>query len=1293
MSPRFRYRIPLARMAAVALALAGVVALATPARAVVHNVVLGAPYAAASFMGATTAWSYSGSGSWHKTYPGPKAELYIDPAVTFGTSISVDDIASITYHTRNHANVVPVEYYMAVYTKGPGSPPYAHGWYEQRLNAEPYLKTVQPYTPVYDVWNEWTTGGSDPLTFTDHNNAGNAGFYGAPTLADLHAGAITWSTWPGNPTGGSASATPIDYGSQDVLYLSFQTGTGWAAFDGQLDAITVALTNGDSYVIDLELISEPFYVDDDWAGTGVGMQVAPGKWFGYNAFAKIQDAVSFISPGGIIHVAAGTYTEQVVVDGKNVSILGAGRAATTILSPALLTASFTTSAVNKPVVFVKNTGYVEIRDLTVDANGAGNANNRIQGVAYWNAGGQLMDCDVVRVRNTPFDGVQAGVGVFGGTNTVGYALEVGGTNIVDFQKNGTVFTGTGYTVNMHDCTVTGAGPTGITAQNGIQFSGGAGGTVTNCDVSGAYYTGASFTATGHLFYAGTTVDVSDGTVTGCQSGTYYIDTNGQMSDMETNTPFGGGIGAWGVVAYNSSTTLAHEARTGGGPARPLPQPYDESGAASRSPEHATASLVTVTLEGGCLTGPGTAGSEGVEAYTEGGGLAVNVTEMEITNWGYGILADGTSGGPAVDANHNAITGNLTAGYQGGLGTHSAEDNWWGNAGGPGVGGANPVVGTVDATPWLIAGTDLAPGCGFLAPPDNSVTPVPPVTCVTPANPCVAVPVDISRTNSTGMRAFSVGIQLSAGLTLCAPVDEGTYLSSIGLTQFQVLNNGGGSYTIDAAILGVPCGATAATGTLFTLHVGSLLPSATGTVSVTSVILRDCANAPIAGSPGAAASVTIDNTAPANIAALAASQQLTGNDADGTTKVNLSWPAVEAGASVEVWRKGFGSHPEYDDGTGSAPPPPVGYPPAGWTLAGTVTGPTTFADETTARDFYYYVAYVKDPCGNVSLVSNRTNGTLNYHLGDVQPVALLRGNNLVNTSDMSDLGFNYGVSLVFNDPLNYLDVGPTTDFSTSARPTTDNVVQFEDLMMFAINYGVVSGPGLAARPAGKEGPDEVEIAVPELPAVGQTFAVGLRLSTPGTVKGVSAQLAFDPAIVEPAGVEAGELLAAQHVPSVVLSSGPGNVDAVVLGEGQTVRGSGVLARALFRVRANGDAAIRLSGVIARDRDNRKLELGVRSGGVAAGLPARTSLGPVFPNPIREEATIELSLREEASVSLDVFDLTGRRVGTILDGVQPAGVRLVRWDGRGSHGAGLAPGIYILRLQAGDLRQSRRVMLVH
>src|SRR4029077_8145366 len=291
--------------------------------------------------------------------------------------------------------------------------------------------------------------------------------------------------------------------------------------------------------------------------------------------------------------------------------------------------------------------------------------------------------------------------------------------------------------------------------------------------------------------------------------------------------------------------------------------------------------------------------------------------------------------------------------------------------------------------------------------------------------------------------------------------------------------------------------------------------------------------------------------------------------------------------------------------GAVPSAPMYPPPGTWTLAGTVTGPTTLADGTTLRDFYYYVAFVKDACGNVSSVSNETGGTLNYHLGDVIPLA--GGNNQVNTADISNLGFNYGITLAFNDPLNYLDVGPTTDFTVSGRPTTDNRVQFEDLVMFSINYGQVSAPAFAARPAAPSGADAVALHVPELPAVGETFAVGVELSSAGTVKAVSVQLGYDPAVVEPAGVEAGELLSAQHVPSMVLSSGPGDVDAVVLGNGVTITGSGEMARARFRVKARGDAAIRMATVMARDKDNRALSLGALSSPGGTTLPAGTALG--------------------------------------------------------------------------------------
>ena len=1085
---------------------------------------------------------------------------------------------------------------------------------------------------------------------------------------------ISGNTW-GPPQNQGAeialinSSTPVDY--PNLIALSNANNNAY------ISAQWVGGENGRATA----------YVDDSAAPGGFGSIAAP--------YQTVGAGVANTLTSGTVQVAAGSYTEQVVV-GKNMSIQGAGVALTTIQSPLVLTTFFTTPGPNNnyPVVVAQNSTDIRIRDLTVDGAGRGSGNYRFQGIGFWNAGGKILNCDVLGIRETPFNGNQHGVAVYANNNTGGpYALEVGLSNLTDWQKNGTVLAGSGLTVNMHDCVVTGQGATGLNAENGIQVSGVTAGSITNCAVSGCYYTGPSVTATGHLFFGPGSVNVTGGSVTGCQAGTYYIDASGTMANTNTTTPVGGGIGSWGVVTYNSSASIVAQMRTGdAGQVRPVAQPWDDGGAAfARTSTNATNSLVTLNINGGCITGPGTAASNGVDIYTEGGGLAVNVTNMEISNWGYGIAADGTSGGPAVNANHNAITGNITGGYFGGLGSHLAEFNWWGNAGGPGVGGANPVVGVVDVTPRLIAGTDANAGCGFAPPADNTITPVAPLVCVTPANPCVDVPVNIARTTSDGLRAFSVDVLLSSGLTICAPVDEGSYLSSVGGTQFQVLNNGGGSYTIDCSILGLPCGATAATGTLFTLHLGSLLPSATGTVTITAITLRDCANAGVAGTAGAPASISIDNTAPAAIAVLAAAQQRTGNDADGTTKINVSWPAVEAGASVLVYRKGFGFYPEYDDAGGAAPATPS-YPPVGWTLAGTVTGPVSFADETTVRDFYYYVAFVKDACGNISAVSNRTGGTLNYELGDVQPVAVLRGNNLVNTADVSNLGINYGITLVFNDALNYLDVGPTTDFSVNARPTTDNRVQFEDLMMFAINYGQVSSPAMVAKPAGKEGSEQLELGVPELPAVGETFAVSLTLSSPGTVKGVSVQLAYDPAIIEPAGVEAGELLTGQHVPSVVLSASSGNVDAALLGTGEAIAGRGELARALFRVKARGDAGIRMASVLARDKDNRALALGSLSTPAGNVAPARTALGMAFPNPFENDMTIELALRHESEVTLDVYDLSGRRVANVLNGTQPAGMRLVKWDGRGERGVRLAPGIYLMRLDADGVRQTRRVMLV-
>jgi hypothetical protein len=325
---------------------------------------------------------------------------------------------------------------------------------------------------------------------------------------------------------------------------------------------------------------------------------------------------------------------------------------------------------------------------------------------------------------------------------------------------------------------------------------------------------------------------------------------------------------------------------------------------------------------------------------------------------------------------------------------------------------------------------------------------------------------------------------------------------------------------------------------------------------------------------------------------------------------------------------------------------------------------------------------------MSAISNQTGGTLNYHLGDVAPSG---GDNKVLTVDVSDLGFNYGATLSpASDPLNYLDVGPTTDFSVNARPTTDNKIQFEDLMMFAINHGVVSAPQFRAAPVAAA-VTAVSLDVPKSPSAGELIAVGVRLEAAGDVQGLSLELGWDASVAEPVSVEAGALLTRQSGMAVALSSHPGNVDLAVLGTGLALSGSGEAAVVTFRMKHAGDPAIALRSVEGRDVANRSVPIGGPVSAVEAPS-VRTGLGLIYPNPMNGAATIHFALQNAGPARIAVFDLSGRRVRTLLDGTMPAGSRSVRWDGRGETGVRMAPGFYVIRLEAGQFTQSRRVQMV-
>lgn len=82
--------------------------------------------------------------------------------------------------------------------------------------------------------------------------------------------------------------------------------------------------------------------------------------------------------------------------------------------------------------------------------------------------------------------------------------------------------------------------------------------------------------------------------------------------------------------------------------------------------------------------------------------------------------------------------------------------------------------------------------------------------------------------------------------------------------------------------------------------------------------------------------------------------------------------------------------------------------------------------------------------------------------------------------------------------------------------------------------------------------------------------------------------------------------------------------------------------------------------------------------------------VYPNPIREYGTIEYTVPERMSVTLEIYDIMGRRVQTLVREDQPAGVHRVQWPSARSRP--LPAGTYFYRLQMGTQSTLRKITLL-
>ncbi len=444
------------------------------------------------------------------------------------------------------------------------------------------------------------------------------------------------------------------------------------------------------------------------------------------------------------------------------------------------------------------------------------------------------------------------------------------------------------------------------------------------------------------------------------------------------------------------------------------------------------------------------------------------------------------------------------------------------------------------------------------------------------------------------------------------------------------------------------------------------------------------------------SFTVDTAAPSAPTGL--------NAVPGHNSVSLTWTNAPTDFHHTVimrsdWYAGGHDYPEYDIAEGAYPSDTVSFD---LVYSGSGTSHTDTDDiSNSTRDVYHYAAFTVDNAGNMSAPSTGTRAT-SYWLGDVA------GDGGLNDYDgyvyFEDLMILSNCYWTFSGDLNYepqFDIGPTDNGSRIGIPTTDDAIEFEDLVIFAINFNEVAPlskivPLLAG--GDNTGSLGLSLSAQDELVMGEELKIKVNLdNNPGMVKGIHFTISYPESQLELISVIQSDELRGSSLPVFFDSRAVNNnidVSLALLGGDAVIGGSGVIVELTFRLLNTDDLSLSFDMIDMRDGQNNPLPA-VGNGWeyrLTPELPTAYGLSQNYPNPFNLQARISYQIPEPGFVNILIYNIQGQVVRKLVDEYRPAGFHSEIWDGRNDDGEVIASGIYTYRMEANGFNATRKMLLI-
>ena len=300
-----------------------------------------------------------------------------------------------------------------------------------------------------------------------------------------------------------------------------------------------------------------------------------------------------------------------------------------------------------------------------------------------------------------------------------------------------------------------------------------------------------------------------------------------------------------------------------------------------------------------------------------------------------------------------------------------------------------------------------------------------------------------------------------------------------------------------------------------------------------------------------------------------------------------------------------------------------------------------------------------------------------------------------------------------DDVNAIDAAWGTNTSAayfkSADLNNDLRVGVEDLTLTSSNISNTTGFGAPPvfKPVYRGGNTQagVEVSAPQFTGEWRRDSVielVYQAKGLGDLAGYALELDYDPGELEilEEGLEAGGIFRDNpqgYTRRVEHAEGRLSLAAARRGKRWSASGEGELLRVKVKLNQDGypqSLRLRAGKFLATDYESTAIRL--LNDPTELALPKNFSLGANYPNPFNPSTTIPftvpLGLRGSVLVVMEVYDLLGQRVKTLMEENMKPGYYRVVWDGLDSAGHSLGSGVYFCRVRVGEQVQVRKMALV-